>query len=81
MKTRPPQEAVQRLLDDRAFAEQLLTTEEAADFLNVPQATLRWWRHKRVGPKGFSLGKRKVMYKLSDVIAWREERYRAAEAS
>jgi hypothetical protein len=55
----------------------LLTTEEAAAVLNVPAATLRWWRHKRTGPKAFRLGRRKVMYKLSDIVGWREERYRA----
>jgi predicted DNA-binding transcriptional regulator AlpA len=62
-------------------AERLLTTEEAAAMLNVPVATLRWWRHERTGPKGFRLGQRKVMYKLSDVIAWREERYRANQVT
>ena len=61
--------------------ERLLTTEETAELLNVPEATLRWWRHRRTGPKGFRLGSRKVMYKLSDVIAWREERYRAGQVS
>lgn len=62
-------------------ADRLLTTEEAAEVLNVPPATLRWWRHQRTGPKAFRLGRRKVMYKLSDIIAWREERYRADQVT
>ena len=61
--------------------ERLLTTEEAAELLNVPTATLRWWRHQRTGPKAFRLGSRKVMYKLSDLVAWREERDRADQVT
>ena len=58
-------------------ADQLLTTEQAAEILNVPSATLRWWRHQQTGPRAFRLGARKIMYKRSDVIAWREEQYNA----
>jgi predicted DNA-binding transcriptional regulator AlpA len=56
---------------------ELLTTPEAAEFLNVPQGTLRWWRHQNIGPKGFRLGARKVMYRRSDLIDWLERRYAA----
>jgi excisionase family DNA binding protein len=61
--------------------DRLLTTEEVAELLNVPVATLRWWRHEGTGPKAFRLGRRKVMYKLSDAVAWREQRYRADQVS
>jgi excisionase family DNA binding protein len=57
--------------------DQLLTTEQAAEILNVPVATLRWWRHQRTGPKCFRLGQRKVMYKQSDLLAWLEKQYNA----
>jgi excisionase family DNA binding protein len=57
--------------------DQLLTTAEAAEFLNTPAATLRWWRHQGVGPKAFRLGARKVMYKASDLHRWIDEQYNA----
>lgn len=53
----------------------LLTTNEAAQVLNVSPATLRWWRHSRTGPKSFTLGAKKVMYKRSDLDAWLQEQY------
>jgi len=56
-------------------ADQLLTTTEAAVLLNVPVATLRWWRHQGIGPKGFRLGARKIMYRRSDLIGWVERKY------
>ncbi|MGV0807052.1 helix-turn-helix transcriptional regulator [Mycolicibacterium setense] len=58
---------------------QLLTTNETAEFLHVPVATLRWWRHRGTGPKAFRLGVRKVMYRRSDVEQWLERQYNAAE--
>jgi predicted DNA-binding transcriptional regulator AlpA len=61
--------------------DQLLKTEQAAAILNVPPATLRWWRHQGTGPKAFRLGARKVMYKRSDVVAWREQQYNAAQVT
>jgi predicted DNA-binding transcriptional regulator AlpA len=62
-------------------ADQLLTTAEAAEFLNTPIATLRWWRHQGTGPKAFRLGARKVMYKQSDLLRWLEEQYNAAQVT
>lgn len=61
--------------------DQLLTTEQAAAILNVPPATMRWWRYQRTGPKAFRLGARKIMYKRSDVTAWCEQQYNAAQVS
>ena len=61
-------------------ADQLLNTKQAAELLNVPVGTLRWWRHLGdAGPKSFTLGSRKVMYRRSDVIAWIERQYAAAD--
>jgi excisionase family DNA binding protein len=59
--------------------DQLLTTAEAAEVLNTPVATLRWWRHQGVGPKAFRLGARKIMYKSSDLHRWLDDQYKAAE--
>jgi len=55
--------------------DQLLTTDQAAEILNVPPGTMRWWRYQQTGPKAFRLGGRKVMYKRSDVMAWLERQY------
>lgn len=55
--------------------DKFLTTAETSEMLNVPIATLRWWRHIGTGPKAFKLGARKVMYKQTDLQAWIEQRY------
>jgi excisionase family DNA binding protein len=46
-----------------------LTTDELADYLKVPAATIRAWRHNDKGPKGVRLG-RHVRYRRVDVDAW-----------
>lgn len=49
----------------------LMTTAEVAEYLNVKETTLRWWRHVgETGPRSFRLGAKKVMYKRADVDAW-----------
>lgn len=48
----------------------LMTTNEVADYLKIPDATLRFYRHKGIGPKSFRLGGRRVMYRRQDVDAW-----------
>lgn len=52
--------------------ESLMTTEQLAEFLQVPLATLYQWRHKRTGPKGIKIGKH-VRYRRADVEAWLEK--------
>lgn len=47
----------------------LLKTRELADYLNKPVNTVRGWRHRRVGPPGFRLG-RDVVYPKQGVDAW-----------
>jgi hypothetical protein len=54
------------------------TTKEAADYLNVPEATLRWWRYRGVGPPSFKLGPRRVMYRRADVEVWLRQQYEAS---
>jgi excisionase family DNA binding protein len=48
---------------------ELLTIAEAADLLRAPVATLRYWRHRKIGPPSFRLGRR-VLYRRADLGAW-----------
>jgi DNA-binding transcriptional MerR regulator len=56
-------------LDQPAENQQLLTLVEAADLLRTPVATLRYWRHRGVGPDGFRLGRR-VAYRRAHLDRW-----------
>lgn len=47
----------------------LLTTRELSGRLNVPEGTLRYWRHCGYGPRGFAVG-RTWRYRWSVVAAW-----------
>jgi excisionase family DNA binding protein len=49
--------------------DELLTLGEVAELLRVPDATLRYWRHRGTGPESFKIG-RHVRYRRSDVRAW-----------
>lgn len=46
-----------------------LTLEEVAERMRTPEGTLRFWRHKGIGPKSAKLGRR-VVYRETDVDAW-----------
>jgi hypothetical protein len=48
---------------------ELLTLTEAAHLLRAPVATLRYWRHRNIGPHSFRLGRR-VLYRLDDLTTW-----------
>jgi excisionase family DNA binding protein len=48
---------------------ELLTITEAADLLRAPVATLRYWRHRNIGPHSFRLGRR-VLYRREDLRTW-----------
>lgn len=37
----------------------------------IPEATLRWYRSKGIGPKSCRIGRR-IRYRKADVIAWFE---------
>jgi len=43
-----------------------LTTEEVAETLRTSPETVRYWRHKKVGPRSFKVGRR-VLYAREDV--------------
>lgn len=51
-----------------------LSTRQASDYLGIPEATLRWFRHRGDrGPRSYSLTKRHVVYDLVDLQAWADE--------
>lgn len=56
----------------------MLTTAEAAEYMNVAVGTLRWWRHVGQGPTSFVIGMRKVMYRKEDIDTWLESQYASA---
>jgi prophage regulatory protein len=52
-----------------------LNTRQAAEYLGIPEATLRWFRHRGDrGPRSYALTKRHVVYDLVDLQEWAEER-------
>jgi excisionase family DNA binding protein len=53
---------------------ELLTITEAAELLRAPVATLRFWRHRNIGPRSFRLGRR-VLYRRDDLQAWISTRH------
>lgn len=56
-------------------ADKLLTLEEAAARLRVPENTLRFWRAQgKTGPKSARIGRR-VMYRAADVEKWVQEQF------
>jgi predicted DNA-binding transcriptional regulator AlpA len=57
----------------------LLTTAQVSQQTGVPQETLRYWRHRGVGPKSFKLGPRKVVYDEAELEAWIEAQRAAAD--
>ena len=45
-------------------------------FLRTPVATLRYWRHRGIGPASFRLGRR-VLYRSEDLHRWVDEQQQA----
>ena len=50
-------------------AQELLTTTQRSEYLEVPVKTLYAWRHRNYGPPGIRVGKH-VRYRATDVEAW-----------
>jgi hypothetical protein len=47
-----------------------LTTLQASEWLGLPEATLRWYRHRGDrGPRSYQLGSR-IFYDLGDLEQW-----------
>jgi excisionase family DNA binding protein len=53
--------------------EPLLTTQDLADYLKVPVATVYKWRSVGTAPRGVRVG-RHVRYRLRDVERWLDKR-------
>jgi len=51
----------------------LLTIPELAELLNIPAGTIRNWRSRKEGPRGYKVGGA-VRYRLADVELWLESR-------
>ena len=49
--------------------EPLISAQDLADYLGVPIATIYTWRHRRLGPPGFRVGKH-LRYRRRDVEEW-----------
>lgn len=58
--------------------EKLHSTEKTAEMLSQPVGTLRYWRHIGKGPKCARIGRR-VMYRESDIRAWIDAQFAAAD--
>ena len=56
---------------------EILSTAQVSRETGIPEATLRYWRFQKIGPRSFRLGPRKVAYKRQDVEAWLERQYNA----
>ena len=47
-----------------------LNTQQASEWLGLPEATLRWYRHRGDrGPRSYCLGSR-IFYDLGDLEQW-----------
>jgi hypothetical protein len=65
-------------LGANAMEDRYLTTAEVAERYRTVPGTVRYWRHSGTGPRGTKIG-RKVLYLLSECIAWERERDRLDE--
>ena len=52
------------------YADYLLTTEEAATFLNIPRQTLAIYRMQKTGPAYHKVGARAIRYTMADLQAY-----------
>ncbi|ADP78336.1 helix-turn-helix transcriptional regulator [Pseudofrankia inefficax] len=60
------------------MTEELMTSRQVSEFLNVPAATLRTWRLRGSGPQSFRLCGT-VRYRRSVVEAWLAEQEQAGQ--
>lgn len=57
--------------------EPLLSPAEAAQLIDFPEATLRYWRRSGTGPAFAKIG-RKIVYRESDIRNWVDEQFAAS---
>lgn len=56
-------------MEERDRWQEFLTTNEVAAKLRKPPGTIRNWRHRNYGPRGFKVGGT-VLYRREAVDAW-----------
>jgi len=49
-----------------------MSTVQVSESYGIPEATLRYWRHKGDGPVSFRLGRR-VVYRRAEIERWLAE--------
>lgn len=52
--------------------DELLTTEEVAALLKIPEKTLHTWRYRNQGPAAIKIGKH-LRFRASELDRWIEE--------
>ena len=66
---------------EREFIMKLLRIPEVSELTGIPEATLRFWKHRGIyGPPSAKLGRR-VVYREADVIAWVDAQFEVGAAS
>lgn len=55
--------------------EDLLTLREVGQILRIPEATLRYWIHKDIGPTNLKIG-RHIRYPRAALLRWMREQRR-----
>lgn len=58
----------------------ILTVQQAADFMGLSRNTLDAWRYRGFGPPHIALG-RKIVYRRQAIEAWMEKRTRTSTSS
>lgn len=57
--------------------ERLLRIGQVSEWTGISENTLRFWRHKGIGPRSAKLGRR-VVYREADVRAWIDAQFESA---
>ncbi|UTM38315.1 helix-turn-helix domain-containing protein [Rhodococcus pyridinivorans] len=53
-----------------APAEEFWQAKQVSEYTGIPEGTLRYWVHTGRGPKSFTLGPRRRVWRKSVVLAW-----------
>lgn len=59
-------------MDTQQLAEvrEILTGKQVAEEYGINEGTLRYWRHRDEGPASFRMGKKRVVYRRSEIEKW-----------
>lgn len=60
--------------DTQTIEPMFYTPAEVARLLRTTEGTLRFWRYKGEGPKAIRISDNKVLYRISDVMAYIDSR-------